>query len=247
MIEIKDAYKTYLSKDEEIVALNHVNLTIPDGALLGIMGVSGAGKTTLLRSLALIEPLTSGKIIMDGVDLTTLQNGKKRAFLKNIGVVFQGFHLFEQRNVYENIAYPLRIRNVSNKDIEEKVIELLRLVGLEDKVHAYPTQLSGGQKQRVAIARALACEPELLLCDEPTSALDSMTTKSILQLLRKINEERGVTIIIITHELHVVKSICKEVCIINDGEFVEHGSVREVLEHPRHAFTKFLVGGDLND
>lgn len=247
MIEIKDAFKTYQLKDEEIVALNHVNLTIPDGALLGIMGVSGAGKTTLLRSLALIEPLTSGQILMDGVDLTTLQNGKKRAFRKNIGVIFQGYHLFDQRNVFENIAYPLRIRNVPNKEISEKVNELLRLVGLEEKALAYPVMLSGGQKQRVAIARALACEPELLLCDEPTSALDSMTTKSILQLLQKINEERKVTIVIITHELHVVKSICNEVCIINGGEFVEHGKVKDIFEHPKHAFTKFLVGGDLND
>ncbi len=246
MLEIKDAYKLYRLKDEDVVALNHVNMTIADGSLLGIMGVSGAGKTTLLRSLALLEPLTSGQILLDGVDLTAITEEKKAAYRKKIGVVFQGYHLFEQQTVFQNIAYPLKIRKVKKEEILQKVSELIQLVGLDGKEHAYPVQLSGGQKQRVAIARALACEPSLLLCDEPTSALDSMTTKSILQLLADINQKKQVTIVIITHELHVVKSICQQVCIINDGEFVEYGSVKEVLEQPKHAFTKFLVGGELH-
>lgn len=247
MLEIKDAYKLYRLKDEDVVALNHVNMTIADGTLLGIMGVSGAGKTTLLRSLALLEPLTSGQILMDGVDLTAISEQEKTAYRKKIGVVFQGYHLFEQQTVFQNIAFPLKIRNVKKEEVRKKVLELIQLVGLEGKEDAYPVQLSGGQKQRVAIARALASEPSLLLCDEPTSALDSMTTKAILQLLADINKKKQVTIVIITHELHVVKSICQEVCVINDGEFVEYGTVEEVLEHPKHAFTKFLVGGALHD
>lgn len=243
MIEIRNATKIYRLNGKEIAALNNVNFTIPDGALMGIMGMSGAGKTTLLRALALIEPLSGGQILVDGTDITNLSLYALREVRKSIGVVFQGYNLFEQRTVYQNVAFPLKIRKFQKDEIRHKAAELLDLVGLAGKEKAYPSQLSGGQKQRVAIARALACEPRLLLCDEPTSALDSLTSKAILKLLAAINN-RGVTVVIITHEPYVVKSICSEVAVIDDGRIVERGGVGEIFENPRNPYAKYLLGGN---
>ncbi len=241
MIEVKNATKIYRLNGKEIAALNGVNFTVHDGALLGIMGMSGAGKTTLLRALALIEPLSGGQILVDGTDVANLTPAALREVRKSIGVVFQGYNLFEQRTVSQNVAFPLKIRRLEKSQIQRKVAELLDLVGLAGKEKAYPSQLSGGQKQRAAIARALACEPKLLLCDEPTSALDSLTSKSILKLLSSINA-RGVTVVIITHEPYVVKSICGEVAVIDDGRIVEHGRVGKIFENTSGSYAKYLLG-----
>ncbi len=241
MIRIENLTKSYQSNDEKLVALNNISATIGSRELIGIIGSSGAGKSTLIRQLSLIERPDSGTIWLDDIDLFKLRGKDLLRMRRELGIVFQGYQLLEQKNVFDNIAFPLQIINMPKSKIKEKVNDLIQLVGLQGKSAAYPAQLSGGQKQRVAIARALASSPTLLLCDEPTSALDVVTTKSILDLLVKIHQQTNVTILIITHELSVVKAICERVIVMDDGYFVEDGPVREVFYQPKHEKTKLLM------
>ncbi|MCL9782795.1 methionine ABC transporter ATP-binding protein MetN [Vibrio sp. S4M6] len=233
MIEINQVNKIFYQGSKEIPALRDINLHIAQGTIFGVIGSSGAGKSTLIRCVNMLEAPTSGSIIVDGVDLTTLSQTQLGQTRRNIGMIFQHFNLLSSRTVFGNVALPLELAKVSKGDIEKKVVELLELVGLADKRDSYPSNLSGGQKQRVAIARALASEPKVLLCDEATSALDPATTQSILELLKKINRELNLTILLITHEMDVVKSICHEVAIIGDGRLVEKGTVGEIFAHPK--------------
>jgi len=243
VITISHLTKIFEGKGAHVTALNNVSLTIEDGAIQGIIGMSGAGKSTLLRCLTLLERPTSGEILLGGQDLASLSGAALRNARRKMGVVFQGYNLLMQKTVAENIAFPLRLEKGRDKQaIDARVTELLALVGLEGRADSYPAQLSGGQKQRVAIARALAAKPELLLCDEPTSALDPLTTRAILSLLADIHEKLGVTILIITHELAVVRAICTHVAVISDGTLAEAGAVADVLEHPQSAAARMLCG-----
>jgi D-methionine transport system ATP-binding protein len=241
MIRIENLTKSFKNENSRLVALNDVSATISNGEFLGIIGSSGAGKSTLIRHLSLIERPDKGTIWLDDVDLFKLKGRDLLRMRRQLGIVFQGYHLLEQKNVFENIAFPLQLVNMDKAAIKSRVEELISLVGLNGKAQAFPIQLSGGQKQRVAIARALATSPSLLLCDEPTSALDVITTKSILDLLVEIHRKTNVTIVIITHELSVVKAVCKRVIVMNEGSFVEDGSVREVFASPKHDMTKLLM------
>ena len=241
MIRIENLTKSFKNENSRLVALNNVSATIGKGELLGIIGSSGAGKSTLIRQLSLIEQPDSGTIWLDDVDLFKLKGRDLLRMRRQLGIVFQGYHLLEQKNVYDNIAFPLQLVKMDKAEIKKRVEELISLVGLNGKAQAYPIQLSGGQKQRVAIARALASSPTLLLCDEPTSALDVVTTKSILDLLVEIHRKTQVTIVIITHELSVVKAVCQRVIVMNEGSFVEDGSVKQVFASPKHEMTKLLL------
>lgn len=241
MIQIKNLSKVFSGK-EKVQALENINIDILETDICGIIGMSGAGKSTLLRLIALLDKPTSGSIIIDGNDISSLKGKELIEHRKQIGVIFQGYHLLMQRTVAQNVAFPLELNHVAKQEINRKVSELLSLVGLSEKASAYPSQLSGGQKQRVAIARALANNPKVLLCDEPTSALDSLTTKSILKLLEDINHNLGVTIIIITHEIGAVRTICNKVAVINNGSFVEQGNTEQVFTQPNSAITKLLLG-----
>lgn len=241
MIELINLGKTFSSKDGPIVALEDINLSIPDGAIYGIIGLSGAGKSTLVRCINLLERPTTGSVIVDGEDLTKVKKSRLLKVRRNIGMIFQGFNLLEQRTVEANVRFPLEIARIPRKQAKERVNELLELVGLSDRAHAYPSQLSGGQKQRVAIARALATNPKYLLCDEATSALDPNTTLSILELLKDVNKKLGVTIIVITHEMKVVESICTDVAVIDQSHIVECGSVEEVFSFPKSEIAKELI------
>lgn len=246
MITINNLTKVYQpGTPGETVALQDVSLTINKGDIFGIIGMSGAGKSTFLRCLAMLETPTSGEIFFEEEPLSGLKGAEKRSAHRKMGVVFQGYHLLMQRTVFDNIAFPLRLDPHSKDAVTQRVEELLRLVGLEDKARAYPAQLSGGQRQRVAIARALASNPKVLLCDEPTSALDSLTTKSILQLLKSINRAMGVTIIIITHEIGVVKAVCNRVAVIDASRFVEVGSKTEIFDKPKSDIAKLLLGQEV--
>nr|WP_243249409.1 ATP-binding cassette domain-containing protein [Anaerotruncus rubiinfantis] len=222
--------------------MNDVNLTIEKGDIFGIIGMSGAGKSTLLRCLSTLETPTSGTVELDGVNLSSLAGRQLIETRRKMGVVFQGYNLLMQRTVAQNVAFPLELAGADKAAIKKRVAELLDLVGLGDKAGSYPSQLSGGQKQRVAIARALATSPEVLFCDEPTSALDSLTTKAVLELLKDINQKMSVTIVIITHEISVVKSICNKVAVIDAANFVEWGGTREIFEAPKSDITKLLLG-----
>ncbi|GEA51179.1 methionine import ATP-binding protein MetN [Vibrio inusitatus NBRC 102082] len=233
MIEIKQVNKVFYQGKTAISALKDINLTIAKGNIFGVIGSSGAGKSTLIRCVNMLEAPTSGEVIVDGVDLTKLSKKELSEARRNIGMIFQHFNLLSSRTVFENIALPLELAGKDKQTIESKVAELLGLVGLTDKRDTYPANLSGGQKQRVAIARALSSDPKVLLCDEATSALDPATTQSILGLLKTINRQLGITILIITHEMDVVKNICHEVAIIGDGELVEKGSVGDIFAHPK--------------
>ncbi|MCD7738395.1 MAG: ATP-binding cassette domain-containing protein [Lachnospiraceae bacterium] len=228
-------------------AVRYVSLEIQKGEIFGIIGFSGAGKSTLIRCMNLLERPTDGSVFFQGVNLCEVSNQKLREARQKMGMIFQQFNLLEQRNVCENICYPLEIAGVNKKERKPRIEELLELVDLTEKAKAYPSQLSGGQKQRVAIARALATDPEVILCDEATSALDPITTKSILDLLKKINETRGVTIVIITHEMKVAEQICDRVGVMNQGELVELGRVREIFLHPKSdtARKMILSGGGI--
>ena len=232
---------SYKIKDGVLHALQDININIFEQDIYGIIGLSGAGKSTLIRCINLLEKPTSGSLIFDGKDLTKI--GKKELLKERqrIGMIFQNFNLFDQRNVFKNVSYPLELARVNKKEIKEKVLSLLEIVGLSDKVNAYPSMLSGGQKQRVAIARALANNPKVLLCDEPTSALDPNTTNQILDLLKRINTELGVTIIIITHEMRVIEAICNKVSIIDDAKIVEDGKVSDVFMSPKSNIAKDLI------
>ncbi len=242
MIKIENLTKTYFdSKSVGYCALKDISLEIKDGEIFGIIGMSGAGKTTLIRCLSHLEKPDSGSIIVGDTNIVNVNNSKIKNVFKKMGVVFQGYNLLEQENIYENIAFPLRINNIKEELIKERVNELLALVNLTDKGLAYPSKLSGGQKQRVAIARALASSPQILLCDEPTSALDPLTTKAILDLLLKINEKYNTTIVIITHEIRLIKSICDKVAVISDGRIIENGSVSDIFNNPKDDITRMLI------
>ena len=241
MITVEQLSKTYAPGQAPV--LDQVSLSIPDGAIYGILGRSGAGKSTLLRCLNLLERPSSGRILLDGADLTALSERELRQQRQRIGMIFQGFNLLHSRNVFDNIAVPLEIAKVSKEQRRARVLELLDLVGLSDKAQAFPSQLSGGQKQRVGIARALAARPAYLLSDEATSALDPQTTASILELLRDINRQLGLTIVLITHELDVVKSICDHAASLAHGRLVEAGPIAQLLANPDSALGRSLLPG----
>jgi D-methionine transport system ATP-binding protein len=241
MIEIKNLSKFFSTENGDFTAINDINLTIEDGDIFGIIGMSGAGKSTLIRCINLLEKPSEGKILIDGQDITSLEGKDLLILRRKIGMVFQKFNLLMQRTIRDNVAFPLEIAGVEKTQRLKRVDELLEIVGLSSKAGSYPVQLSGGQQQRVSIARALANHPTLLLCDEPTSALDSLTTNSILKLLKDINHKLGVTIIIITHEIAVVEKICNKVAIIDESRIIEQGYVRDVISNPQREITKKLL------
>lgn len=248
IIEVRDVTKVYRTKKGDINALDHVNLTIEKGQVFGIVGYSGAGKSTLLRLINRLEKPSTGQVFVEGSEITALKESALRKQRQNIGMIFQQFNLFKSKTVSDNIRYPLKLtKKYSKKEIEARVDELLSFVGLSDKKDDYPNQLSGGQKQRIGIARALATEPDILLCDEATSALDPETTDDILELLKKINQRLNITIVIITHEMEVVKKICDEVAVMEKGKVVEQNKVFELFTSPQHATTKRFVHSVLND
>jgi D-methionine transport system ATP-binding protein len=246
MIEIRSLNKVFHQGKRAIKALDDINLSVSEGAIYGVIGSSGAGKSTLIRCVNLLERPTEGSVVVDGVDLNTLSNNQLTLTRRKIGMIFQHFNLLASRNVFDNIGLPLELAGVSKQAIKTKVDSLLELVGLSDKKESYPTNLSGGQKQRVAIARALASDPKVLLCDEATSALDPATTQSILELLRKINKEFNLTILLITHEMAVVKSICSHVAIIGDGKLVEQGAVGDIFAHPKTELARQFIRSTLD-
>ncbi|HFK5570606.1 TPA: methionine ABC transporter ATP-binding protein [Elizabethkingia meningoseptica] len=241
MITIKNISKTFRHKNYHLKALDHVNLEVEEGDITGIIGFSGAGKSTLIRTVNLLEKPDEGQIIINGTDILTLDSKQLAAQRKKIGMIFQHFNLLSSRTVFGNIALPLELDHVSKAEISKKVNELLKVVGLEDKANDYPKSLSGGQKQRVAIARALANDPHLLLCDEATSALDPATTQSILQLLKDINKRMGITILLITHEMDVIKSICNHVAVIDKGKLVTKGTLEEIISDKEHPIIKQFI------
>ena len=240
-IELHGLTKTYGTGEGALTALDGVDLRIPDGSVFGIIGQSGAGKSTLIRCINLLERPTSGTIIVGDADITTLSGAQLREARKKIGMIFQSFNLLSSRTVSENIAFPLELSGWTNADARARVEELLELVGLSEKRDQYPSQLSGGQKQRVGIARALANRPDVLLSDEATSALDPQTTNSILELLRDINEKLGLTIVLITHEMNVIKEICDYVAVIEKGRIVEQGTVLDIFTAPREQATRDML------
>ena len=246
MIEIKNLSKTFHTADGKVDALKHITLSVPDGDIFGIIGMSGAGKSTLVRCINMLEKPSEGSVEIDGCDISRLSNKQLREIRRDITMIFQGFNLLMQKNCLKNVCFPLELAGVSKSEAKKKALELLELVGLKEKAKAYPAQLSGGQQQRVAIARALATEPKVLLCDEATSALDPKTSNSILELIRNINEKLGITVIIITHQMSVVESVCKRVAILENGEVVESGEVSEVFANPKSAAAKHLVFPELS-
>ncbi len=241
MIELKNIVKDFGTGDGTVHALRDISLTINDGEIFGIIGLSGAGKSTLVRCINLLERPTSGTVTVNGQELTALSRRELLKVRRSIGMIFQGFNLLEQRSVLGNVCFPMELAGVSRDKARQRVMELLELVDLPDKANAYPVQLSGGQKQRVAIARALASDPKVLLCDEATSALDPKTTQSILSLLKKLNRELGVTVVVITHEMRVVEQICTRVAILDHGEIQETGLVSEVFSNPKSEAGRRLV------
>lgn len=241
MIQIESLSKVYQTKEKTVKGVDDVSLTIQAGEIFGIVGYSGAGKSSLIRCLNLLERPTSGKVFIDGVDLMGLRGEALRRARLKIGMIFQHFHLISQKTVRENIVFALKAANTPKDQIDQRVAALLEMVGLADKKNVYPAQLSGGQKQRVGIARALANNPSVLLCDEATSALDPNTTTSILKLLKKINRELNITIVLITHEMDVVKEICDRMAVMQDGKVVEEGSVYEMFSAPKANLTKEFI------
>ena len=244
IIRVDDVSKSFKTKGKIVDAAKHLNLTIEKGDVYGIIGLSGAGKSTFVRCLNLLEKPTSGKIFIEGEDLTALSKSKLRLKRQEIGMIFQHFNLLMQKNVINNIIFPLRIAGVKRKEAIIRAREVLRIVGLEDKEKSYPAELSGGQKQRVAIARALANNPKIILCDEATSALDPQTTKAILTLLKEINKSLGITIVVITHEMAVIQEICNKVAVLENGEIVETGTVSEIFAAPKTQSTRNLIFAD---
>lgn len=243
-ILIQDVSKTFETKDGSVQALNHVSLSIETGDIYGIIGMSGAGKSTLVRCMNFLEVPSEGKVLIDGKSLSEFSPKELRKEREKIGMIFQHFNLLMQKNVLENVCFPLYIQGKKKAEARAKALELLEIVGLADRAKAYPAQLSGGQKQRVAIARALASDPQILLCDEATSALDPQTTSSILELLQDINQKFGITIVIITHQMSVVREICTHVAIMKDGEVKEQGLVEEIFSHPKSRVAKELISKD---
>lgn len=244
IIELKHLGKEFQGAKSNVRALRDINLEIQEGEIFGIIGLSGAGKSTLVRCMNYLEEPTEGAVIFDGKELGKLSDKELREARRAIGMIFQQFNLLSQRNILRNISFPLEIAGVPKKDALKRAKELLEVVGLGDKAKAFPAQLSGGQKQRVAIARALAANPKVLLCDEATSALDPNTTKSILDLLREINQKFGITIIIITHEMKVVESVCHRVAIIDQSQIAECGLVEEVFSNPKSQIGRHFILGD---
>lgn len=242
MITLSHIEKTYAGADGAVTALKDISLTVAKGEIFGVIGLSGAGKSTLVRCINLLERPTKGSVIVDGLDMMALSDTELREARKSIGMIFQHFNLLSSATVYDNVAFPLRLSGMAENAIRAKVEPLLALVSLDDKAQQYPSQLSGGQKQRVGIARALASEPKVLLCDEATSALDPQTTKAILELIRDINQKLGLTVVIITHEMQVIKDICDKVAVIEDGVIAEQGPVAEVFLNPRQKITKDFIG-----
>ncbi len=249
IIELKNLNKTFGTGEEAVVALDDINISIDPGEIFGIIGLSGAGKSTLVRCMNLLEKPTVGSVIFDGTDITSLSDKELRHIRRSIGMIFQSFNLLMQRTALDNVCFPLEIAGVPKKEAKARAKELLKTVGLADKEKAYPAQLSGGQKQRVAIARALATKPKVILCDEATSALDPKTTQSILALLKELNRNLGVTIIIITHEMKVIEQICNRVAIIDNSRIEEIGVVDEVFRHPKTLAAKKLIfpKGDITE
>ena len=241
IIHLEKITKIYNEKRDPLKALDDISLDIQKGDIYGIIGMSGAGKSTLVRCLNLLERPTSGKVIVRGKDMLALSGRELRRERTEISMIFQHFNLLMQKNVEDNVCFPLYINKVKKADARRRCAELLEIVGLSDKAKAYPSQLSGGQRQRVAIARALATNPEILLCDEATSALDPQTTTSILSLLKEINARYGITIVIITHEMAVVREICSHVAIVDNGRIVEKGTVDDIFDSPKTEEAKKLV------
>ena len=247
MITFDRVNKVFGFEGREVHAVKDVSLTIHQGEIFGIVGFSGAGKSTLLRLVNQLERPTSGKVIVNGLEISSISQQELRKLRRRIGMIFQSFNLFNSRTVYGNVAYPLKLAKKSKKEVDDRVKELLRFVGLEDKAGQYPEQLSGGQKQRVGIARALATSPEILICDEATSALDPETTEEILHLLKKVNEEYNITILLITHEMNVVRRICDRMAVMEKGQVIEQGSVYEIFTNPKSKTAKNFVSSLLND
>lgn len=245
MLEIINVSKSFNHKKTSFPALKGINLTINQGDIFGIIGVSGAGKTTLIRCLSGLEKVTEGEIIIDKENINNFSGKQLRETRKKLGIVFQGYNLLMQSTVFQNVIFPLKINKFPKVLRKEKAEELIKLVGLESKRDEYPAKLSGGQKQRVAIARALAVNPKILLLDEPTSALDLITTKSIIELIKEINEKFNMTIVIITHQENIVRKLCNRVAVIDNGEIVESGNTEEIFTSPQCEVTKLLIGRDL--
>ncbi len=241
LVRINNLSKTFHTANGDVNALRNINLNIEEGDIFGIIGLSGAGKSTLVRCINFLEIPTDGTVYFEDKDLKELSHKELLKARQSMGMIFQGFNLLEQRTAIKNICFPLEIAGVSKADAEKRARELLEIVGLSDREKSYPSQLSGGQKQRVAIARALATNPKVLLCDEATSALDPNTTRSILALLKEINEKMGVTVIIITHEMSVIEQICNRVAVIDKSRIVEEGSVREIFANPQSDMAKQLI------
>lgn len=241
MIEIKNVNKSYKNKNLNVEALRNISIHVGKGDIFGIIGYSGAGKSTLIRCINLLERPDSGEVIVNGIDITKISEKNLRMTRQKIGMIFQHFNLLKYSTVYENVAFPLFHTEITKTNIKKKVYELLELVGLTDKALSYPSQLSGGQKQRVAIARALANDPQILLSDEATSALDPQTTESILNLLGELNKKLDLTVVIITHEMNVIKEICNRVAVIDDGQIVEQGTSIELFTAPKHPTTRKFV------
>ena len=244
-IEVKHLTKTFALKDMSVEALKDINLSIEAGDIYGIIGMSGAGKSTLVRCLNYLEKPTDGQVIVEGQDLGLLTDKQLREKRSKISMIFQGFNLLMQKSVLDNVCFPLKLQGIKKSEARKRAMELLKTVGLEEKAKAYPAQLSGGQQQRVAIARALASDPKILLCDEATSALDPQTTAQILDLLKKINVEMGITIVVITHQMAVIREICNKVAIIENGVLVENGDVKEIFASPKSRAAKELILRDL--
>ncbi|WP_449598814.1 methionine ABC transporter ATP-binding protein [Niallia sp. Marseille-Q9988] len=247
MIELKDIHKSYTRKNKTVEALNGINLKVDKGDIFGVIGYSGAGKSTLIRLVNYLEIPTKGEVIVNGQSLATFNKRDLRETKKQIGMIFQHFNLLESKKIFDNVAIPLVLQKKNKQEIKKRVTELLDFVGLSDKSNSYPNELSGGQKQRVGIARALASNPSILLCDEATSALDPETTQSILQLLKKINAEYNITIMIITHEMTVIQEICNKVAVMENGKIIESGTVLEVFGKPQHQTTKNFIQTVIHD
>ncbi len=246
MIELIDVSKTFSSDSGKVNAVKNVSLRIEKSEIFGVIGYSGAGKSTLVRCINLLERPTQGKVVIDDVDLVQLNERSLRKHRQKIGMIFQQFNLLASRTVFENVAFPLRYKGIDKNEINKKVTSLLNLVGIADKAKSYPSQLSGGQKQRVAIARALANDPGILLCDEATSALDPQTTQSILRLLKDLNKKLGITIVIITHEMSVIKEICNRVAVMENGRVVELNDVVSIFSNPQAQITKDFINTTSN-
>ncbi len=249
IIKIENLNKTFFGKNNAVIALKDINLSIKRGEIFGIIGLSGAGKSTLVRCMNLLERPTEGNVIFENKNLGKLNHKELLKSRRSMAMIFQNFNLLSQRNALQNVCFPMEIAGIPKKDAQKRAVELLEIVGLSDKITAYPSQMSGGQKQRVAIARALSTNPSVLLCDEATSALDPNTTRQILDLLKSINQKLGITIVIITHEMKVIEKICNRVAVIDESHIVEIGDVKEVFLHPKSKIARQLIfpNGDISN